>query len=841
MPMLAMLAAGALATADGESLRVRVLDPSGAVVPRAEVALWCPGRPSSETRTDAAGEALLPAGNLAGCTLSVTADGFEPAVQTPIPAGLAVVNLELPRREEKLTVQTEGGAGVSRERSFSQVLTPEEIEALPDDPDEMEEDLRRRAGPGASLRVNGFSGGRLPPKSQIRQIRIQTNRFAAEYHEGGHPAIEILTKPGLGTWRTALGGGLRDGAWAARPALASRGEAQGAHRLSLTLDGPLRREKTSLSLQLQARGSADAVAVTALAAGAPAAIRTSQDKLDLQARLEHGWGRAQTARAEVQRNTFDREGLGAGGLALPERGYAEDRTEDLVRLANSGIAFGAWATDSRLQVRREGVEWKPEAAGPAIDVLGAFQAGGAPVQGDRTTWSVELAQDLARSFGRHSLRVGALYEADRVTSGERRNAEGTFTFGSLEDWRAGRPLLFTQRTADQAVAFGVQRIGLYVQDDWRPQEALALNAGLRYEAQSLVGGGLGFAPRVGLTWAARPGLTLRAGGGLFFDWLATDTIALVRAGDEAHAPEVSIPSPAWPQPSPALGASATASRPWTFATSLAQPRVTRVSAGFEQTLGPLGRLNASYTYERGTHRLRGHNLVSARGGRSFEVRSDARSEAHTLRADVMLGAPGRRAGAVVGYLHQDSRNEADGPLSLPADEGDLAAEWGPAPDDVRHRWFGFGHWKVVGRLRVSGQAFVQSGAPWSAITGRDDNGDTVANDRPDGSGRNTFRGGWTADAGLRVAWDFGFGGARTAGQGPQLVAVRLGGGEDVPPDVRAGPDDQRFGVQIYLTVANVLNHLNATRYGNVIGSALFGRPVDAAAARRVEAGARFRF
>ncbi len=73
-----------------------------------------------------------------------------------------------------------------------------------------------------------------------------------------------------------------------------------------------------------------------------------------------------------------------------------------------------------------------------------------------------------------------------------------------------------------------------------------------------------------------------------------------------------------------------------------------------------------------------------------------------------------------------------------------------------------------------------------------------------------------------------------------MIAIRLGG-EDGPPDVGGGPDDQRYGVQIYALASNVLNHLKVARYGNVVGSPLFGRAVEAVPGRRVEIGARFRF
>ncbi len=840
---VAWSAAGPALAAVRSDLRLRVLDPSDAVVARAAAVVRCPGERPRQVETNGRGLAGLGAVDPSTCTLHVEARGFEPAESEIAPdvEGLVSVHLALVHREEKVTVGDASPDALARERSFTEVLTPEEIASLPDDPEEMENALRQRAGPGAVLRVNGFTGGRLPPKSQIRQIRIQTNRFAAEYHEGGHPGIDIVTRPGLGGWRTAAGGSVRGGAWASQPPLASTGSAQGAHRLSLTLDGPLRKEKTSLALQLQSRAITDAVAVTALVPGAPPIVRPTQAKLDLQGRLEHAWGRTQTARMEVQHNTYDRDLLGAGGLALPDRAYADDRVEDLLRLSNMGVTRGAWATDTRLQLRREGIDWTPRTSGPAVDVLGAFSAGGAPLDGGRTSWDLELGQDLSRGIGRrNSVRAGLLYQGGRLRGDERRNALGTYTFASQADWEAGRPQLFAQRTGDPRVEVDLHRLGLYAQDDWRPTEALAVNAGVRYEAQTLIAGAFRVAPRVGLTWALRPNLTVRAGGGRFFEWLDADTVAQVRAGDGSRTHDVSVEDPGWPDPFSSGALRAATPRRWALAPTLAQPEAWRFSFGLERSLFAGSRLNLEYSYEQGAFALRARNLPEGRG-RLFEVRSEGRLRGHTLRADTMLGGPGRRAGAMVGYMLHYGQSDTDGPLALTADESNLAAEWGPARDDIRHRVFGFFHWRIAGRLRTSGQVFAQSGAPWDAITGRDDNGDTVASDRPVGAHRNAERGAWTIDMGLRLAWDFGFGGPRTAGpRGPQMVAIRLGG-DDAPPDLGGGPDEQRYGVQLYATVANALDRLNATRYGNVVGSSLFRQPVEAALPRRVEVGMTFKF
>src|SRR5262249_55301662 len=152
-----------------------------------------------------------------------------------------------------------------------------------------------------------------------------------------------------------------------------------------------------------------------------------------------------------------------------------------------------------------------------------------------------------------------------------------------------------------------------------------------------------------------------------FDWLEPDVVAQVRSGDGTHAREVSIEDPGWPDPRAGGVLQDATARVWGFAPSLSLPRVWRAMVGVERSLGGTARLNTEYVYERGDDGLRARNLLPPAGWRRFEVRTEARSRAHTLRTDLMLGAPGRRAGAMVGYMFHVGRNESDGALSLPAD------------------------------------------------------------------------------------------------------------------------------------------------------------------------------
>ena len=81
------------------------------------------------------------------------------------------------------------------------VISGKELEALPDDPDELLSDLQALAGPsagpnGGQMYIDGFTAGQLPPKSSIREIRINQNPFSSEYDKLGYGRIEIFTKPG---------------------------------------------------------------------------------------------------------------------------------------------------------------------------------------------------------------------------------------------------------------------------------------------------------------------------------------------------------------------------------------------------------------------------------------------------------------------------------------------------------------------------------------------------------------------------------------------------------------------------------------------------------------------
>ena len=114
--------------------------------------------------------------------------------------------------KQEVTVQAEAGPTVSVEPDNN--ATALVIKGgRPGSPARRPRRPRRRApgagGPGAgpnggSIYIDGFSGGQLPPKESIREIRINQNPFSAEFDRLGFGRIEILTKPGSDRFRGTL-------------------------------------------------------------------------------------------------------------------------------------------------------------------------------------------------------------------------------------------------------------------------------------------------------------------------------------------------------------------------------------------------------------------------------------------------------------------------------------------------------------------------------------------------------------------------------------------------------------------------------------------------------------
>jgi hypothetical protein len=252
------------------------------------------------------------------------------------------------------------------------------------------------------------------------------------------------------------------------------------------------------------------------------------------------------------------------------------------------------------------------------------------------------------------------------------------------------------------------------------------------------------------------------------------------------------------------------------------PRSLRLALDVDHKLNESNTLMARFERARSDTVLRGRNsnAPAASGQRPFpqmgnvtEIEAAGYWRDTRLMLSWVAALPGP-TNCNVGYIIGSTTNEADSALSLPSDSRTPAADRGPSANDIRHRLFGMVMWRVTRAISLVGDAAFSTGAPYTVTTGRDDNGDTVANDRPAGVGRNSRRGASHLVVNARVLYR------------RQLGRSRQEGAEQA--DGRA--------VTVHVAAENLLNRTNPRNYTGVLGSPLFGRPAAAAAKRRIEIG-----
>jgi len=848
-----------------------VHDPSGAVIPGAVVRVV-----NSETAAPAAIDAIsdgqgvaIAAGLEPGrYSIAVSFPGFETKTLTDVRLRPGEtkrdVTLPIQKLDQSVSVARDPAVSASDPNNdrFNTVLSKDQIDALPDDPDEMESVLKEMAGPGATLRVDGFRGGRLPPKSQIRSIRFSRDMFAAENHGGGMVFVDITTQPGLGPLRGGLDFTFRDDSLNARNAFVDEKGPEQTQQYGFNLSGTLLKERTSFSLSAGGASLYDSAAIFAAGPDGTVSsnVRRPSDRVNVNGRIDHALTKAHTLRVTFQRSADDQKNLGVGGFDLTERAYARNSDDRMLRLAESGPFSKNVFGESRVQLRWQSNRLDSAYELPTVSVLDAFTAGGAQQGGGRRSTEIEWATNVDWAKGKHAVRAGTLVEGGSYRSDSRSNYLGTFTFASLADFEAARPTTFSRRAGDPLVEYSMWQAGVFVQDDWRVRKNLTLSGGIREELQTHLGDRRNLGPRAGFTWSPFKNgkTTIRGGGGIFYDWLDAGTFEQTLRVDGTHQRDMVVRNPGYPNPF--NGDSSQEVLPaskYALATDLVQPQRKMITLGVSQQLTPTLSTNVSFGHSAGAGRFRGRNVNAPRSdgtrpdpalGNVTEVESTARMRGSSLNTGLNLNIPSRRTFLFANYSWLRQENDADGPFSLPADSYNLAGEWGPAAGVPRHIFSGIVNTTVGRNIRIGLTATARDGTPYNITTGHDDNADTVFNDRPAGVTRNTARTKGMWDMGARVSYAFGFGrrpAGGSMGGGPTVVIQRVGaggGGSDMLNALGGGgAEDKRVRFELYASAQNLLNHVNPIGYSGVMTSPFFREPTAAMPARRIDVGMRLGF
>jgi Carboxypeptidase regulatory-like domain len=877
--------------AAGSTLRVTVIDQTNAVVVGATVTVVgaddaTKARTIEPVKTIDTGVAIVPALVPGRYTVEVEFPGFEKRVLNDVRVrpgdNRQVAMLAIQRMEASVNVEQDKQQAASDRNgpSFGTTLTRDQIDALSDDPAMLQQQLQEMAGPGAVIRIDGFEGGALPPKAMIRSIRIARDQFAAEFHTAGGVSIEIITQPGVGPLRYFSNLLIRDGGLSGRsPFVPVKGPEENVN-YGFGLGGTVVQNKSSFFINAFGISAYDTPNLNTAVPGGTVAhalnLHAPRDNIFVNGQMDYAVTLDQTLRFGYNLTHVANDNLGVGGYDEPERAYSTSNAVHTFRFQHFGPIGRRAFWRSRVQFVATDTTSDSATETATIRVLDAFTSGGAQRTGGDHAKAINVASDFDYVRGRNSIRTGLVLDSAAYHSDSAANYLGTYTFANLQSFQANQPINYSRRIGDPNIAYANVQVAIYVQDDVRVRKNLTLTPGVRYELQNHVSRYTNFGPRFGVTYApaASGQTTLRSSVGVFYDWLPASTYDQVVRVDGFHQREINIIDPSYPDVP--VNAIVPPVNRYLLGDSFATPRITRVSAGIDQTVMKVTRVSATYSYQRGSRLARGENLNVPIGGvrpdSSFaniiEVVSDAASIQHQLQLDATIN-PGallqvnrnapriswKRSTVFANYTLGSIRNNTDGPFSVPP-TGTLATEWGPSVTaaggggfgqfvpgviafgggsggiDVRHRMNVSFNNQIVRNLLLAVNVNASSAPPYTLLTGLDTNGDGIFNDRPAGVGRSTLRASGQVNVNTMFGYVFTFG--RATNPGPPGIGVFGGGAATQVRTIEQ--TNTKYRLQIFVQAQNITNERNYLGYSGTLTSPFFGRPTTVSGMRKIDIG-----
>ncbi len=887
-----------LAQTCGGNISGTVLDPSGAAVVGAAVHLQAATQ--QDTTTGPHGTFVLHCVGNEPYQITVDANGFAESLVKG--RGFASISVQLRIADVHTEVEVGENNGVSVDTDHgagTHTLTAQDLQGMADDPDDFKRQLQVLAAssggaPGqAIITVDGFqNSSSLPPKSSIASIRVNPDMFSSEYdrppYQGGR--VEIFTKPGRDSLHGALFFTDSESGLNATDPFAVSATPAGKRRYGFEFGGPIRKQKSDFFLALERRDIHEFNVVNAVVLNSEGEETPLSENIPAPQRLWIASARTDwqlnaknMLAATYSANINNSNNVGSGGLVLEEAGYGSTVIEQDLRLTDIFTL-----SPSLLHETHIGFTWKntadvPLSTAPSLQVAGAFIGGGATAGHlqDRER-DLEVDDDILWTHHKHSVKIGVASLGIMVHDVDPDTFNGAFVFGGglapvagdstqqiaisgLEQYRrtllglpGGVPTTYNVTQGTALVPFAQWRVAGYAQDQWTLRANLSLALGLRYALQTSPGSYGNLVPRVGIAWSPdrKQRWVIHARGGLFNGAVTPDVTTEAYRLNGVRQTQTLLYSPSYTQPlvpTPSTIAVATTRQ---FAHGLGQTWSFQSQIGVEHDLPQHWHAQANLFDAQAWGTLRSRNinaplvdestvnpLLAPRPFESGQNIFQFEQSGHLHGQVVFLGVDQhsyKRFGIFVGYLYFNLKTDADSATIFPQSSYSEQGETARASWESTHRLFAIGQLNLPEKLSLTSQFDASSGDPYNVITGMDNNGDGVFNDRPSltaqpGTGTYQTPFGLLNTTGLNGSL------GRNVGTMPALIHLDSNLSRTFEFHSHGLAADRHQSITLNARSANLLNHTNVTTVGNVVGSPTFTQPLAAEAARRVEFGIRYTF
>ncbi|MEQ1947961.1 MAG: carboxypeptidase regulatory-like domain-containing protein [Bryobacteraceae bacterium] len=656
------------------NLRGQVTDPSGAAIPAATVTVTAANGDVKTVETNSNGAYSMNGLGAGKYTVRIIATGFSVYERGDLEFAQGRfttldVKLPLATAQQEITVTDTLQVELDPAKNASAtVLQGQDLDMLSDDPDDLQNDLQALAGPaagpnGGQIFVDGFSNGQLPPKSSIREVRVNSNPFAAEFDRIGFGRVEILTRPGTDRLRGTAFVEMDNAKLDARNPYSPVKPSFVTRQFQGNLGGALNK-KTSFFVDFSHRRQDDKGLVNATVLDPNwnvVSLRQNIDqpttRISFSPRLDYQLTQNITLQGRYTLTKTDVTNYGVGQFFLPSNATNTERSNQSVQLTGTWVVNTTTINESRFQYTRSHFGQTGTVQGSTISVAGSF-TGGSPSVGNSHEYqnNYEFQNYTTMTHGTHLTKIGVRVRGNLQNERSDQNFNGVYNFSALTT--ANCSVLATCRaylptaqglaqglsmaqiiangggasqylviTGNPGVNIGQVDIAPFVQDDWRVKPNITLSLGLRYEIQNNISDRRALAPRVGIAWGIgggqgrtrQPKTVIRAGYGIFYDRLPIDNVLVANRFNGINQIRYTINSPQFAcvvdtcSSNVPTGSQLTGAQPPTtyqIDSGLVAPSSMQTAIGIERQLPKGITVSLNYTNTRGVHLLRTRNINS---------------------------------------------------------------------------------------------------------------------------------------------------------------------------------------------------------------------------------------
>lgn len=818
--LLMLLTVPAFAQIDTGSIEAVALDQSKAALPGVTVTVSRPETGQQKVGvTDSSGVALFPALPPGSYEVSFGLEGF---------ASVAVQKLTLrvgqqaklsavmqPAVSETISVTAEAPVVDVHKTDSSTNIVPEQIAALP----VIDRDFQRLAflapgvqrerggfrfitgGPvvgaggnasqatifvdGVDLtdQVNGLARARFS-QDAVREFRVIANRFDTEIGGSAGGALSIVTKGGTNDQHGSVLGFFRDASLREKGALdLKKNDDYSRRQLGFTLGGPIVQDKIFYFASVEQINEEN---ITLFRPGGTYASRAADidlptDQTLLFGSLDLNFNSQMTGGVRGVYENFEQKNFRVGGVADESYGQLLERKNWNVTFQHNWAISQASSNEARVQygTRRFFEPTNSRTTAEWYSSGNTLQTGGnilGDLLGDGDTWEIRdtFHHHLASGFGSHDLKAGFSYQ-----NVEERFVLDTYAYGLflyLTDTKA-LPLAYAYGVGSSDVTTDTSIYGLFLEDSWRPNARLTVNAGLRYDVDTN-GNNEGFThplipsprdqdtdnyqPRVSFSYDIFGTGTnvVRGGAGRF-----TGRMLLVPALQELQQNGITgrvtytringallgFPALALDPNNPTTTGIVSKPAIVLLSPDYHNPESTQVSLGYTMKLGPSRLfLDTEAVYVKGEDEIAIHdvnwtgNATRTRPFTAYDQVNMYDNIGHSKYKALVVSLNGNvRTNDLItaSVTIVDKKNISDDfspdfPTGYPNDPANMEAEYGRARGAERYRFVVSGVFHAPWGFTIAPIYEYGSGQPWTRRLGYDFNGDGKNSDRPTGVGRN---------------------------------------------------------------------------------------------------------